>query len=75
MTLTQHGNRHSSRDQIVAWSFVGLQALLLALIVLIPRGGAWTASDQWRTIGAVLMAAGVVVGTTYDGDVRRTTGL
>jgi protein-S-isoprenylcysteine O-methyltransferase Ste14 len=50
------------RRAIVAWTLVGLQALLLLGIVAAPRDEAWHAGTTLRTIGLVLFLIGVALG-------------
>jgi protein-S-isoprenylcysteine O-methyltransferase Ste14 len=53
---------HTRRDQVIAWSFVGVQALLLLAIVTLPRDSNWVPSDLARTISNVLFFLGVALG-------------
>ena len=53
---------HSTRDQVVAWSYVAVQALLLVAIVMLPRDTSWITGDTARSIGSVLFFAGVGLG-------------
>ena len=53
---------HSKKDQVVAWSYVAVQALLLVAIVMLPRDTSWVTSDFARTIGSGLFFAGVGLG-------------
>ena len=53
---------HSTRDQVVAWTFVTIQALLLVAIVMLPRDTSWVTGDLMRTIGSALFFAGVGLG-------------
>lgn len=53
---------HSTRDQVVAWTFVGIQALLLVAIVMLPRDTSWPTGDLMRTIGSAVFFAGVALG-------------
>lgn len=53
---------HARRDVVVAWLFVGIQFVFLAVMVLFPRDTAWIPSDLTRTIGAAFMAGGTVLG-------------
>jgi protein-S-isoprenylcysteine O-methyltransferase Ste14 len=46
----------------VAWTFVGVQALLLAGIVVAPRDDSWQLSQFVRVGGTGLVAVGVGVG-------------
>ncbi len=54
--------RHERSDQITAWSFVGVQALLLVAIVMLPRNTGWIPSDLARTISNILFYGGVALG-------------
>ena len=51
----------SRRDQVVAWSMVAIQFALIALIVLVPGGDAWTVPAWLDALGAFAMFAGVAV--------------
>ncbi len=53
---------HSTKDQVVAWSYVTVQALLLVAIVMLPRDTSWVTGDLSRTIGSLLFFAGVGLG-------------
>ncbi|MEN8239857.1 MAG: isoprenylcysteine carboxylmethyltransferase family protein [Actinomycetota bacterium] len=53
---------NARRDQAIAWSFVGIQALLLIAIVALPRNTQWVPADAARTISNVLFFTGVAVG-------------
>ena len=58
-----HNDNGSDRkDQVTAWSFVGVQAILLLAIILLPRNTDWIPSDFSRIIGNVLFVAGIAVG-------------
>ena len=50
------------RRTVVAWTFVGVQALLLAGIVVAPRDDSWQLSQFVRVGGTGLVAVGVGVG-------------
>jgi protein-S-isoprenylcysteine O-methyltransferase Ste14 len=52
---------HAPRDQIIAWSFVAAQALLILAIVILPRNTGWVPSDLARTVANVLFFAGVAL--------------
>ncbi len=53
----------AARSQaVVAWTFVGVQALLLAGIVVAPRDDSWQLSQFVRVGGTGLVAVGVGVG-------------
>jgi protein-S-isoprenylcysteine O-methyltransferase Ste14 len=54
--------RHTRRDQTVAWSFVGVQVLLLIAIVTLPRNTDWVPTDLARTIANVLFYSGIALG-------------
>jgi len=53
---------HAPRDSVIAWLFVGIQFVFLGLMVLFPRDAAWVPTELMRTVGALLMAAGVILG-------------
>jgi protein-S-isoprenylcysteine O-methyltransferase Ste14 len=53
---------HPRRDQITAWSFVAVQALLLLAIVALPRNTGWVPSDPARAVSNVLFFSGVALG-------------
>lgn len=53
---------HTHRDQVIAWSFVGVQALLLLAIVLLPRDTDWIPTGLARTISNVLFFSGMILG-------------
>ena len=53
---------HARNDQAVAWSFVGVQALLLLAIITLPRDTGWVPSELARTISNVLFFLGVALG-------------
>jgi len=53
---------HSTRDQVVAWTYVAIQALLLIAIVMLPRDTFWVTGNLMRTVGSVLFFAGVGLG-------------
>ena len=53
---------HARRDQVVAWSFVAVQAFLLVAIVLLPRDTDWVPGDFARIVSDVLFFAGVALG-------------
>lgn len=53
---------HSTRDQVTAWTFVAIQALLLVAIVMLPRDTSWITGDLMRTIGSVVFFVGVGIG-------------
>jgi len=50
------------RRTVVAWTFVGVQALLLAGIVVVPRDDSWQLGQFVRVGGTGLVAVGVGVG-------------
>ncbi len=50
------------RRAVVAWTFVGVQALLLAGIVVAPRDDSWQLSQFVRAGGTGLVVVGVGVG-------------
>jgi protein-S-isoprenylcysteine O-methyltransferase Ste14 len=52
---------HGRRDQITAWSFVGVQALLLIAIVALPRNTNWVPSDAARSVSNVLFLSGLAL--------------
>jgi protein-S-isoprenylcysteine O-methyltransferase Ste14 len=54
--------RHARRDQVIAWSFVGVQALLLLAIVMLPRDTDWVPSSTARIISNVMFFSGVALG-------------
>jgi protein-S-isoprenylcysteine O-methyltransferase Ste14 len=53
---------HARRDQVIAWSFVAVQALLLLAIITLPRDTGWVPSSLARTIASVLFFLGVALG-------------
>jgi protein-S-isoprenylcysteine O-methyltransferase Ste14 len=53
---------HARRDQVIAWSFVGVQALLLLAIVMLPRNTDWVPGSTTRIISNVLFFSGVALG-------------
>lgn len=54
--------RQHRRDTFVAWSFVGVQAVLLLAIVTLPRNTTWVPGGGAMTIGSTLIAVGVAIG-------------
>jgi protein-S-isoprenylcysteine O-methyltransferase Ste14 len=44
----------------IGWLFVAIQALLLAVLVLLPGGGAWPTPAGVEAVGLLLVVAGVV---------------
>jgi protein-S-isoprenylcysteine O-methyltransferase Ste14 len=54
--------RHARNDQVIAWSFVAVQALLLLAIITLPRDTGWVPSDLARTLSNVLFFLGVALG-------------
>ncbi len=48
-------------DQFFAWTLVGIQAALIAGVVLAPLGSSWPLPDWLSTVGAVLRAAGALL--------------
>jgi protein-S-isoprenylcysteine O-methyltransferase Ste14 len=46
---------------MIAWSFVGVQGLLLLAIVFLPRNTGWVPSDLARTVGDVFFYAGIAL--------------
>ncbi len=61
MTPTD-SNRDAERLNIVAWTFVAIQAVLLAGIVVGPRDETWHVDETIRGGGLVLFALGVAIG-------------
>ena len=53
---------HSRHEQVTAWTFVAVQALLLAAIVFLPRNTAWIPSDLSRTVANFVFFSGVALG-------------
>ena len=53
---------HARCDQVVAWSFVGVQALLLLAIVMLGRNTDWVPTNTARIISDVLFLSGVALG-------------
>ncbi len=53
---------HSARDQMVAWTYVAIQALLLVAIVMLPRDTSWETGQTARTIGSALFFLGAGIG-------------
>ena len=53
--------KHARRDQVIAWSFVAVQALLLVAIITLPRDTGWIPSDFARTVSNVLFFSGVAM--------------
>ncbi len=54
--------RHHRRDASIAWSFVGVQAVILLAIVALPRNTTWVPGGGAVTIGSSLTAVGVAIG-------------
>lgn len=54
--------QHTSSERITAWSFVGVQAILLIAIVVLPRNTDWIPTDPMRGVGAGFIALGVTLG-------------
>jgi protein-S-isoprenylcysteine O-methyltransferase Ste14 len=53
--------RRFARSWWVAWAFVVVQVVLLALVVLWPAGDTWNLPDGARLAATLIMGAGLVV--------------
>ncbi len=49
------------RHRIIAWLLVGVQAVILILLVVLPSGTSWTVTDTVSTLAAVLFWSGVAM--------------
>ncbi len=47
-----------SRHRVIAWALVGLQALILVALVLLPSGTSWKVGGAVSTLAAVLFWSG-----------------
>jgi protein-S-isoprenylcysteine O-methyltransferase Ste14 len=48
--------------QLVAWGFVAVQVLLIAGVILVPRGSQWPLSPALQWVGWIAMIAGIGIG-------------
>ncbi len=59
--MQPYADRAFDHDRVIAWTFVVVQLILLAAIILLPAGSAWT-TPSWLSDGArVLSLIGLLV--------------
>lgn len=54
--MTEQTTNSESRRSMIGWMFVGVQAVLLVTLVLLPTG------DRWPTPAALIVFGGVLIG-------------
>jgi protein-S-isoprenylcysteine O-methyltransferase Ste14 len=57
-----HPPPNPTRQRLIAWGFVAIQALLLLGLVLAPRGTQWPVTPAVQIVGWTAIASGIALG-------------